>query len=32
VLRGDDPPAQERNYAILVEDLGKVAAARMMLR
>ncbi|HEV8659225.1 MAG TPA: UdgX family uracil-DNA binding protein [Thermoanaerobaculia bacterium] len=28
VLRGDDPPAQERNYAILVEDLGKVASAR----
>ena len=28
VLRGDDPPAQERNYAILVEDLEKVAAAR----
>ena len=27
VLRGDDPPAQERNYAILVEDLGKVAVA-----
>ena len=27
VLRGDDPPAQERNYAILVEDLGKVSAA-----
>jgi DNA polymerase len=26
VLRADDPPAQERNYAILVEDLGKVAA------
>ncbi len=32
VLRGDDPPAQERNYAILIEDLGKVAAARAMLR
>ncbi len=31
VLRGDDPPAQERNYAILVEDLGKVAAARVLL-
>lgn len=31
VLRGDDPPAQERNYAILVEDLGKVAAARAEL-
>ena len=28
VLRGDDPPTQERNYSILVEDLGKVAAAR----
>jgi len=27
VLRGDDPPAQERNYSILVEDLGKVAVA-----
>ena len=27
VLRGDDPPTQERNYAILVEDLGKVATA-----
>jgi len=26
VLRGDDPPTQERNYGILVEDLGKVAA------
>jgi DNA polymerase len=32
VLRGDDLPAQERNYAILVEDLGKVAEARAMLR
>ncbi len=31
VLRGDDPPTQERNYAILVEDLGKVAAARSAL-
>lgn len=27
VLRADDPPMQERNYSILVEDLGKVAAA-----
>ena len=27
VLRADDPPAQERNYSILVGDLGKVAAA-----
>jgi DNA polymerase len=32
VLRGDDPPAQERNYAILVEDLGKVASARATSR
>lgn len=31
VLRGDDPPMQERNYAILVEDLGRVAAARAAL-
>jgi DNA polymerase len=31
VLRGDDPPAQERNYNILVEDLGKVAATRAQL-
>jgi DNA polymerase len=31
VLRGDDPPAQERNYAILVEDLGTVAIARSAL-
>jgi len=31
VLRGDDPPAQERNYAILVEDLAKVATARSTL-
>lgn len=27
VLRGDDVQTQERNYTILVEDLGKVAAA-----
>src|SRR5256885_5861817 len=27
VPRADDPPMPERNYAILVEDLGKVAAA-----
>jgi DNA polymerase len=27
VLRADDPPMQERNYSILVDDLGKVAAA-----
>jgi uracil-DNA glycosylase family protein len=27
VLRADDPTMQERNYSILVEDLGKVAAA-----
>ena len=27
VLRADDPPMQQRNYSILVGDLGKVAAA-----
>jgi uracil-DNA glycosylase family protein len=27
VLRGEDPPAQERSYAILVGDLAKVASA-----
>lgn len=31
VLRADDPSGQERNYSILVEDLGKVAAARHSL-
>jgi DNA polymerase len=27
VLRADDPPMQQRNYAMLRDDLGKVAAA-----
>jgi hypothetical protein len=26
-LRADDPSMQDRNYAILLEDLAKVAAA-----
>lgn len=31
VLRGDDAAIQERNYSILVGDLGKVAAAKALL-
>lgn len=32
VLRGDDVQTQERNYAMLVDDLGKVAAAWNAMR